>query len=352
MQRDYEGRHSLPEAEFNIADEHRRLMIRLLFVLASVIVLFYSIVNFIEGLLILPTIQLFCGLGGLLSLHWLRRTRHLMAWTIGFLVVLYSIILLAVLTVEGSDTNFVWVYIIPVLSYAMLGLKPGLLISLPFMIIGLASLLSHYIGLYDGLTPRTLGNLANLVACGSLMMVFMHFYERGRAETQRQLVHLAATDALTNLPNRGQFQTTLRTLIADSRRRQAEFTLIVLDLDHFKQVNDTYGHDAGDAILRQLGRCMEDNVRESDFIARLGGEEFAVILREASAETATALAETLRDRIARHPFLYDGHHIQVNATLGVAVFPHDGQDTTSLYRAADERLYRGKHQGRNQVVVS
>ncbi len=351
MQRDYEGQHSLPEAEFNIADEHRRLMIRLLFILASAIVLFYSVINFIEGLRILPTIQLLCGLGGLISLRRLRLTRHLMVWTTAFLIILYSIVLLAVLSVEGSDTNFVWVYIIPVLSYSLLGLKPGLLISLPFMIISLASLLSHYLGLYDGLTPRTLGNLVNLVACGGLMMVFMHFYEKGRAETQRQLVHLAATDALTDLPNRGQFQSTLRTLIADSRRREAEFTLIVLDLDHFKQVNDSHGHDAGDAILRQLGRCMENSVRESDFIARLGGEEFAVILREASADTALGLAESLRERIARHPFSYEGLNIQVNATLGVAVFPHDGQDATALYKAADERLYRGKHQGRNLVVA-
>lgn len=352
MQRDYEGRHSLPEAEFNIADAHRRRMIRLLFLLASGIVLVYASINFVEELYLLAILQLVCGVAGLLSLSYLARTRHLMVWTFGFLFALYLIVFMAVLTVEGSDTNYVWIYIIPVLSYAMLGLRPGLLISLPFMLITLTVLLTHKLDIYGDPSLRELSNLLNLVACAVLMMIFMHVYEKGRAETQRQLVYMAATDALTGLPNRGQFQTTLRSVIADSQRRRAEFTLVVLDLDRFKQVNDTHGHDAGDEILRQLGQCMSEGLRESDFVARLGGEEFAVILREASMPVAAALAESIREKIANYPFTYEGLPIQVHATLGVAVFPHDGKDATTLYKAADERLYRGKHHGRNRVVSS
>lgn len=352
MQQDYKGHHSLPEAEFNIADDHRRLMIRLLFVLASIVVLTFSLLNFLEGLRILPVIQLCCGLFGLASLHRIQKTRHLTRWTFWFLLTLFIIVTFAVYTVEGSDTNFVWIYIMPVLAYSMLGLRPGLLLSLPFVLICIGGIIWHYWNIYEVLTARTIANLVNLAAAGLLVILFMHYYERGRADTQRQLLHMAATDALTNLPNRGEFQRTLRSTIAHSARKNTPFTLIVLDLDHFKQVNDTHGHDAGDQVLKQLGHCLQRNIRASDFVARLGGEEFAIIFRDAAGSEAGTLAEAIRQAIADMPFHYDDTGLSLRATLGVATFPDDGKDSTTLYKMADERLYRGKREGRDRVVTA
>ncbi|HSW07005.1 diguanylate cyclase domain-containing protein [Aquabacterium sp.] len=165
--------------------------------------------------------------------------------------------------------------------------------------------------------------------------------------SQRQLEHMAYFDALTGLPNRRMFNDDLRRRNAQVQRGHGVFALALVDLDHFKQINDTLGHDAGDALLVAAAQRLQAVVREGDLVARLGGDEFAVLLAEAhSAEAIGPVCQRMLERLAE-PLLWTGPPLQTSASIGVALCPHDGNTPDSLYKAADVALYDAKRAGRN-----
>ena len=127
---------------------------------------------------------------------------------------------------------------------------------------------------------------------------------------------------------------------------------MLLDLDHFKKLNDTYGHPAGDAALRSLARLLDQHLRKGDQAARYGGEEFVVILPGSDAERSIGAAERLRLALEKHRFVFEGARIPLSASLGVAVWPGDGRDPEPLLAAADRALYAAKEAGRNRVVAA
>ena len=165
------------------------------------------------------------------------------------------------------------------------------------------------------------------------------------AGLQAEVERLARTDALTGLANRRVFQEALARELAAATRRHGSCGLVVLDVDHFKAVNDTYGHQAGDDVLRRVGQVLAEESRETDVASRYGGEEFAVIVPDCTAAEALAAAERLRTAIAARPGA-----VPVTVSAGVAVFPADAADAASLVAAADTALYRAKGLGRNRSV--
>lgn len=164
---------------------------------------------------------------------------------------------------------------------------------------------------------------------------------------QEELEHLAYFDALTSLANRRTFIEHLRRLIALSSKHGTRFALLLIDLDRFKDINDTLGHDAGDALLVEIGARLRRAVRPDDQVARLGGDEFAVILQ--SAYKPHEIERTCM-RIV-HSFAkekqFNGAEIRASTSVGVAVFPKDGDQEESLYKSADVALYEAKRCGRN-----
>jgi diguanylate cyclase (GGDEF)-like protein len=165
-------------------------------------------------------------------------------------------------------------------------------------------------------------------------------------ESHRQLEEFAYCDVLTSLPNRRMFSEQFRAQLALAHRHAESFALLLIDLDHFKQVNDTFGHDAGDAVLIETGVRLREAVRESDSIARIGGDEFAVLL--VSAEDLPGVQAVCR-RIVEgfaSPILFNGVHMQASCSVGIAMFPDDGDSQESLYKAADMSLYEAKRMGR------
>ncbi len=172
-----------------------------------------------------------------------------------------------------------------------------------------------------------------------------------------QLLHetrrLAVTDALTGLFNRRHFNQQLEENVSRAARYDEPLALIFLDVDHFKSVNDRFGHHAGDRCLQALARTLRENVRDSDQIARIGGEEFAVLLIRADRELALSIAERLRDRIDDLIIEEDPPlPVDLTASLGIAFFREDGDDPRSLMRSADRALYTAKRLGRNRVVLA
>jgi diguanylate cyclase (GGDEF)-like protein len=156
----------------------------------------------------------------------------------------------------------------------------------------------------------------------------------------------ASTDALTGLPNQRAVQDTIKRLVAQANRTTTPLSALLVDLDHFKQVNDVYGHETGDAVLASVGATLGSLGRTDDFVGRYGGEEFLVLLPDTDRRGALALAEALRHGIAAISL---PNVDTVTASVGVAVLGEDGQDATALFRAADRALYAAKRNGRNRV---
>ncbi|HEY6339662.1 MAG TPA: diguanylate cyclase [Candidatus Sulfotelmatobacter sp.] len=160
-------------------------------------------------------------------------------------------------------------------------------------------------------------------------------------------------DPLTGLYNRRYLEETLEREIRRAVRAEQSLGILVLDLDHFKKVNDTYGHDAGDTVLREAGAFLTKSVRVEDTVCRFGGEEFVVVLPTASAEAARARAERIRSKLRELPVLHQGHSLgRITVSIGVAELPVNGTSAADLLAAADAALYRAKRNGRDQVVVS
>jgi diguanylate cyclase (GGDEF)-like protein len=172
-------------------------------------------------------------------------------------------------------------------------------------------------------------------------------------QLRAQLHDLSIRDPLTGLHNRRYLDEALERELLRATRHQHPVGVIMLDIDHFKQFNDTYGHDAGDALLRALGTFLLNNVRGEDVACRYGGEEFTLILPTASLEDTHARAEELRASInhlqAMHIDQWIGH---ITISLGAACFPQHGTTGDALIRAADRALYQAKMAGRNCVVVA
>jgi diguanylate cyclase (GGDEF)-like protein len=160
----------------------------------------------------------------------------------------------------------------------------------------------------------------------------------------------ASTDSLTGLPNRRAVQEALKRMIAQSGRTLAPMAVLLLDLDHFKQINDTYGHDRGDAVLAAVGEVLGRALRTSDFVGRNGGEEFVALLPDTGVDGALEAAEKLRTAIAQ--LTLPGIDRHVTASVGAAVYPHTAADAESLLRLADRALYAAKAGGRNRSELA
>jgi len=158
---------------------------------------------------------------------------------------------------------------------------------------------------------------------------------------------LARKDVLTGLNNRRAFYEQAEVLANHSERYNDTFTAIFIDLDYFKKINDTFGHAAGDAALVQVADILKKRSRESDFIARIGGEEFAILMHSSSIKDGESLAEDLRRTIEASAISYDGQNLSITASFGIAQFD---SDIDSLFSRADDALYQAKEAGRNRIV--
>lgn len=170
--------------------------------------------------------------------------------------------------------------------------------------------------------------------------------------TNQKLEHLATTDPLTGASNRRKFIEQMQSEIARAKRDGTAFSLLALDLDNFKTINDNYGHQFGDVVLRNFVRQCLAAIRPYDHIARVGGEEFMVLLPRMLADTASGIAERVRTTIANASFGIDGKHTPVTVSIGVSQYGRDGDTVDEILSAADKLLYRAKNEGRNRVVAS
>jgi two-component system cell cycle response regulator len=176
------------------------------------------------------------------------------------------------------------------------------------------------------------------------------YTERLRDNVQLS-IEMAITDALTGLYNRRYMESHLVTLVEQAASRSKPLTVLVLDIDYFKAINDSYGHDAGDDVLREFAIRIRKSIRGIDLACRHGGEEFVVVMPETDIAVATIVAERLRRRIASEPFLIQQGARSVEVTISIGIAGLGGADNAaSVLKRADQALYRAKRDGRNRVV--
>lgn len=212
------------------------------------------------------------------------------------------------------------------------------------------ALATVFLSILLGITFTDRGILGLMVLLGVLIYVqrALHYQRelRKQLEETHRAQEAAYRDPMTGLHN---FRY-LQAYIGEKVNLGKTFAAMMIDLDHFKSVNDTHGHQIGDEVLRQVGNVLRDHVQGRDAAVRYGGEEFSVVLLDISPEDAKAKAETIRQAIADRGIPRPGGEVRVTASIGLAMYPLDGQTPEAVYKVADHRLYMAKENGRDRVV--
>lgn len=171
-----------------------------------------------------------------------------------------------------------------------------------------------------------------------------------KKQDQEIITHMAYHDGLTNLPNRRLFNDQLTVNLRQAKQTKQALAMMYLDMDHFKYINDSLGHIVGDKVLQEVAKRLITSVREEDFVARIGGDEFSIILPETNREDALEIAENILE-VFKEPFSIDSYELFITTCIGISIFPFDGDDALVLMKNADAALYRAKEQGKNEYKV-
>ena len=170
------------------------------------------------------------------------------------------------------------------------------------------------------------------------------------AQYHEEIYRMTIIDGLTQVHVKRYLLEALDKELMRARRHQRELSFLMIDIDHFKKINDVHGHLAGDHVLKEVARLMQQRIRRDEVLARYGGEEFAIILPETTLEGGCALAEGLREKIEESRFVFQGETIRVTISIGAAVLIEEHRTSLDLIKKADEKLYEAKRAGRNRVL--
>lgn len=260
------------------------------------------------------------------------------------------IYLSALILVPDDPMRILWYYINLPAVYILLGRSAGVIVTLiSFACIFAAN---RYLS-----APYSDNALTTVVLTFTYSSIFFYAYSKRSVsfflrmiDANRRLRELAATDPLTGLMNARAYYAACERLIGTALRARAPFAVLFIDLDHFKRINDTYGHEAGDAVLRETAACLQRNTRNSDALGRIGGEEFSMFLPDTDLQGALTLAEKLRQDIESLMPATGETRLKITASIGVARnLPHH-HAIEDIQRDADQAMYLAKQQGRNRVT--
>lgn len=298
------------------------------------------------------TVPLQASLLGALALFFLSN-RFQLAVNLSLTVIFLTVA--AVVAFLGGPLGSVSVamlFIPPVFAFVLLGLKPGLIWAVLTYATIFAGSVSELAGVefpnINNTADAAIGEFIHVTVAYLSMIVMIVFYERSNLAYRKKLVEVAQQDDLTALPNRTAFYARLKAMLDSAKTTRTPFTLIYIDLDNFKPINDDYGHAIGDRVLKVFAERLRKSVRQQDFVCRLAGDEFAILLSETIDSRIAGLVMDRLGRQMQQPINFrNGQSVSIAASTGMAYYPHDATSLEALLHVADERMYDNKRETRH-----
>lgn len=292
----------------------------------------------------------------ILNLLLLRKTHD--ATRAASFVLLITLIMFSVMLLDGmyQNTALIWFPTFPAIAFFFKGKCRGLAWVAAQLGTVILIMLTQYYGLLH--SPFSNSALGLLIASTSTVGIMVYVYESMRAKAEaslqqarEELHHLAHTDMLTGLPNRTAFYNQLPMALSQAQRNDEMLAVLFIDLDNFKPVNDTYGHEAGDDLLQQAAMRLKQRLRSSDYISRFGGDEFVAILPGLqSKEEVDTVAADLVSALAR-PFAIKEHNCSIGVSIGIGLYPNCAASVDDLVQLADHAMYTAKLSGKNSYAM-
>ncbi|GAB2691195.1 GGDEF domain-containing protein [Aliiglaciecola aliphaticivorans] len=334
-------------SDFDHNTEYRRKVLLVLLLITFVGGFVFGLINIYRGVYALAFLEIVYGVFSFFVWRRVVRTEHFQIWVMAYLLPFFSIMMYALSVPNSSQSIYVWILTIPVISYLLMGRKIGFYFSIFFMTLGIT--IFHLKFLTDDI-PLNITVSLNVILSGVLMIALAHVYERNRETNEERLMQLAGTDKLTGLANRMKLFDSFASTSDYAKRHKVDMSVVLFDLDYFKNVNDLYGHHGGDAALRFVAEFLKKYTRKSDLLARFGGEEFALVMQASKSKDSFQQIDSLRKKLMETPFIYNKQKINITFSAGISHYGTDGTDLDELLVKADERLYFAKEKGRNCVV--
>ena len=328
-------------------DVQRRALLHWLLVLTVVFTFGFAVLNLVRGIVFLALLESAVAVFSAVLLLVLPRVRNIQPLSMLYMLLLFAMLVAALLTPGLSDKVFVWFFLIPVMAHFLHGRHLGMIVSLTLLAI---AWLLYYRFHFTEPDLLDMVGFTNVVACSLVLSGGVYAYELAREQAEERLHRLASTDSLTGLPNRKHLREMLDYTLDDAAGKGASFSVLEMDLDHFKAINDQYGHDIGDQVLQAVANALRERLRAADTPARWGGEEFLVLLPETDREGARHVAESIRQTLGELEFRAASETLNITASIGVTAFPRDGTAVRELLLSVDNRLYEAKNGGRDRVV--
>lgn len=335
-----------------IDSRRRHFILAFVSYITTTVMFIYGIKNLDGGSPLLTTILFGTGSAFLLNILVYKRSRQLTRACIIEALLVGTFVLSLVYQGGNNNTALYWVFPFPAILFGLLGVRHALLANSLLMLLLSVMLfmpdiiLAHY---KDAESSRFIASLSIvIVAC----WINEHFRERSHEamnRLQQQKSIQANTDPLTGLANRRFIDSVLVPNIQSKPEQYLPTSLVLCDIDHFKRLNDSFGHDCGDEVLRAVSQLFSRQLRQSDFACRTGGEEFLLVLTQTEQEDAVQVAQKIRQLIATQSFVDEQPDYSVTASFGVSQVD-DLRSFADAVKTADQRLYQAKHGGRNRVV--
>lgn len=272
---------------------------------------------------------------------------------VSYVMSILFFILMTYLIYSGGveNTGSLWVYALPLIVMFLLGLTKGLYFMLLFFIVNIFILygldVSPYIDAYKMRILLSLSVVTSLAAA----------YEYSRENSinklfilSQRLEDIAQKDHLTEVLNRRGLHQEIESVCKRYKDEKKSFSILICDIDHFKTINDTHGHEAGDVTLKNVANTLQKNIREDDILARWGGEEFLVLLPNTCKISASHVAEKIRTSVEKNTFIYQDKTISITVSVGICEKNDEIYSIYDVIKKADENMYKAKQEGRNRVV--
>ncbi len=321
----------------------------LVFLLSSVVAAtVFAILNVNRNQYLLAGLEFFIAIFSLVLLiymHFKKEEMNLEILSLLYVLLFCSVLIYAFSSDKSSDSIFIWALVIPMISYLLLGVKLGFIVTAVYYSIAAWFFLARFSG-----HPMMSENVsyANVIFSTSLFWILSHAYEYTNHKSKNKLRKMAVLDHLTNLYNRILLERIYQDMQDEAAENGETVGLLLLDLDHFKKINDEFGHATGDQVLIEFSNIIRAEIKSQGEAFRVGGEEFLILLRLSNESTAIEMAESIRmktEQLRLKKMRSNG----VTVSVGVSVNAHH-LTIEEMIRTADRKMYQAKQQGRNRIV--